>query len=337
MRSGGVMSDKSLLGTWVRRFLLEHLVDHRGLSVNTQKSYRDMLMQLLPSLAKKTKVPVDRLTVEDASANSIRAYLQDIEVSRGCSVSTRNQRLAGIHALARFIGEQSPEHIQWCGQIRLIPFKKTDEPAITALDVDEMNALLATPDRSTAQGKRDYALLLFLYNSGARASEAAQLKISDIDWNSESVQILGKGKKRRICPLWKLTLSTIKPLLDERIQSESVFLNRTGQPMTRSGVHGLVKRLATRACVRKPSLKNKKIGPHVIRHTTATHLLRAGVDINTIRGWLGHVSVNTTNIYAEIDLETKARALAACSVAEKQGSVVPWREQKTLMAFLGSL
>ncbi len=331
------MSDNTLLGTWVRRFLLEYLVDQRGLSINTQKSYRDMLIQLLPSLAKIAKKSIDKLTIEDASAESIRAYLQGIEVVKHCSVSTRNQRLAGIHALARFVGEHSPEHIQWCGQVRLIPFKKTDEPAITALDIDEMNALLAVSNRSTTQGERDYSLLLFLYNSGARASEAAQLKISDIDWYTESVTILGKGKKRRSCPLWPLTLNTIKPLIEGRSSIESVFLNRSGQPMTRSGVHGLVKRLAMRACANKASLKNKSIGPHVIRHTTATHLLRAGVDINTIRGWLGHVSLNTTNIYAEIDLETKARALAACSIAEEQKSVVPWRDQKTLMSFLSSL
>ncbi len=331
------MSDNTLLGTWVRRFLLEYLVDQRGLSINTQKSYRDMLIQLLPSLAKMAHKSVDKLTIEDVTADCVRAYLQDIELIRSCSVSTRNQRLAGIHALARFVGEHSPEHIQWCGQIRLIPFKKTDEPAITALDIDEMNALLAVSKCSTAQGERDYSLLLFLYNSGARASEAAHLKISDIDWYSESVTILGKGKKRRSCPLWQLTLNTIKPLTQGRSSIESVFLNRSGQPMTRSGVHGLVKRLATRACASKASLKNKNIGPHVIRHTTATHLLRAGVDINTIRGWLGHVSLDTTNIYAEIDLETKARALAACSVAEEQSSIVPWREQKTLMSFLSSL
>lgn len=331
------MSDNNLLGTWVRRFLLEYLVEQRGLSVNTQKSYRDMLMQLLPSLAQIVKKSVDQLTVEDASADNVRAYLQDIEVIRSCSVSTRNQRLAGIHALARFIGERSPEHVQWCGQVRLIPFKKTDEPAITALNVEEMNALLAVSERSTSQGERDYALILFLYNSGARASEAIQLKISDIDWYTQSVEIMGKGKKRRSCPLWPLTLNTIESLTDGRAPNEAVFLNRTGKPMTRSGVHGLVKRLAKRACASKASLKNKSVGPHVIRHTAATHLLRAGVDINTIRGWLGHVSLNTTNIYAEIDLETKARALAACSVSEEQESVIPWREQRTLMEFLGNL
>jgi len=331
------MNNTNLLGPWVRRFLLEYLVEHRGLSVNTQKSYRDMLMQLLPALSESVGRPVDRLTIEDISADRVREYLQYIELVRRCSIRTRNQRLAGIHAFARFVAQHCPELIEWCGRLRLIPFKRTAEPSITALDLGEMEALLAAPVRQSDQGERDYSLLLFLYNSGARASEAAQLKNQEIDWYTGSVNILGKGKKWRSCPLWKITLDSLRPLTEGRAPTASVFLNRTGQPFTRSGIHGLVKRLAKRASTTKPSLANKVVGPHVIRHTTATHLLRSGVDINTIRGWLGHVSLNTTNIYAEIDLETKAKALAACSLAEQQPLALPWRDNPELMVFLRGL
>ena len=331
------MNNSNLLGPWVRRFLQEHLVDHRGLSINTQRSYRDMLMQLLPALSDSVGRPVDRLMIEDISADRVREFLQYIELVRCCSIRTRNQRLAGIHAFARFVAQHCPEQIEWCGHLRLIPFKRTAEPAITALDLGEMEALLAAPARQSDQGERDYSLLLFLYNSGARASEAAQLTNHDIDWYAGSVNILGKGKKWRTCPLWKITLDSLRPLTDGRAPTASVFLNRTGQPITRSGIHGLVKRLAKRASATKPSLANKVVGPHVIRHTTATHLLRSGVDINTIRGWLGHVSLNTTNIYAEIDLETKAKALAACSLSEQQPPALPWRNNPELMEFLRGL
>lgn len=221
--------------------------------------------------------------------------------------------------------------------MRLIPFKKSTEPTLTAIDLEEITALLAVPVRSTAQGQRDYALLLFLYNSGARASEAAGLSVGDIDWHARSAKVLGKGKKHRICPLWPATLDALKVRTAEREAVEPVFLNRTGQPITRSGIHALVKRCARRACATAPSLLNKNVGPHVIRHTTATHLLRAGVDINTIRGWLGHVSLNTTNVYAEIDLEAKAKALAACTFTEKHGSATPWQAQPELMQFLRNL
>jgi site-specific recombinase XerD len=180
------------------------------------------------------------------------------------------------------------------------------EPAITCLDRQEMQALLAAPTRSTLQGERDYAVLLFLYNSGARVSEAVGLTIADIDWYGHSVRILGKGNRYRTCPLWPSTLEDLRSLCDGRAPTEQVFLNRNRQPITRSGIHALVKRYAARASASAPSLADKVVGPHVIRHSTASHLLRSGVDINTIRGWLGHVSLDTTNIYAEIDLETKA-------------------------------
>jgi site-specific recombinase XerD len=331
------MSNSTLLGPWLRRFLLEHLVAERNLALNTQRSYRDMLTLLLPFLAQKRKKPVDRLTVVDLSPKLARLFLGQLEQKRRCQVTTRNQRLGALHALARFVGEHSPEHVDWCAQIRLIPYKKTSQPGITYLDKAEMDALLATPDRQTPQGRRDYALLLFLFNSGARASEAAQLLIQNVDSHGLCVTIIGKGRKQRQCPLWPATLEQLTPLIAGRAPLDHVFLNRCGQPITRFGIHTLVERSALKACTHVPSLVTKRVSPHTIRHSTATALLRAGVDINTIRGWLGHVSLNTTNIYAEIDLETKAKALATCAPSQAGEAKKHWRQRPGLMEFLRSL
>lgn len=331
------MTDPTLLSAWVRRFLLEHLTAERNLSPNTQKSYRDMLLQLLPFTAEKCGKPVDRLLITDLSGTAIRQFLDHVQTNRRCGISTRNQRLGGIHALARFISEHRPEYIFWASEVRQIPFKKFTTPSITCLDRAEMDALLNAPNRSTAQGHREHALLLFLYNSGARASEAAQLTIADLDWHARSVKILGKGQKLRTCPLWPKTLETLRPLAAGRAVTAPVFLNRLSQPLTRSGIHAIVKRCALQARHTAPSIANKSVGPHTIRHSTASHLLRAGVDLNTIRAWLGHVSINTTNIYAEIDLDTKARALAACIPATRRARGASWRTKPALMDFLRSL
>ncbi|CAJ0782383.1 tyrosine-type recombinase/integrase [Ralstonia chuxiongensis] len=170
------MPDHALLGPWIRRFLVEHLTMERNLSANTRASYRDMLTQLLPYVARHVGRPIDRLTIADLTPAVIRTFLADLEGARQCSVATRNQRLAGIHTLVRFIGESCPEHVEWCAQIRMIPFKKMTQVGVSYLDKREMDALLAAPDRSSPQGRRDYALLLFLYNSGARASEACTVQ-----------------------------------------------------------------------------------------------------------------------------------------------------------------
>lgn len=336
------MTDAALLGPWVRRFLMEHLVGERNLARNTQRSYRDTLCLLLPFVARKVSQAIDELTVEDVSPDRLRLFLQDLEVCRGCVVTTRNQRLAAIHALARFIAGHSPEHIAWCGQVRGIPFKKGQIAIVPYLEKAEMDALLAAPDRNTAQGRRDYLLLLFLYNSGARADEAAQLTVSDLDLISAAqngqgfVRINGKGGKVRHCPLWPATIRELAICVENRTPTEHVFLNRCGRPLTRFGVYDVVQRYATLVTDKMPTLIAKKISPHTIRHTTATHLLRAGVDINTIRAWLGHVSLNTTNVYAEIDLEMKAKALAKCEIGDRH-AVRRWRENPELMAFLRSL
>lgn len=325
------------LGVWIRRFLLEHLVAERNLARNTQRSYRDTLVLLIPFVAAKLGKPLDRLAPIDLSPDTVRLFLAHLEESRQCSIATRNQRLATLHALARFVGERSPEHIVWCGQMRAIPFKKTTKVVIPYLDKPEMDVLLAAPDRETSQGRRDYALLLFLYNSGARADEASQLVIRDLHSAALFVRIIGKGNKERQCPLWRATVEVLSPLIANRSSEQRVFLNRSAHPITRFGIYAMVERYAEKAREKIPSLANKRVSPHTIRHSTACHLLRAGVDINTIRAWLGHVSLDTTNIYAETDLEMKAKALAMCEVACEPKTKKTWRQDPQLMTFLRSL
>lgn len=336
------MSDNMKLGSWIRRFLLEHLVHERNLARNTQRSYRDTLALVVPFVGAQAHTPVDRLAIVDVTADRVRQFLRDIEETRRCSTATRNQRLAALHALARFVGERSPEHLEWAGQIRSIPFKKCGRTPVTYLEKPEMDALLASPDQDTSQGRRDHAILLFLYNTGARADEAAQITVADLQLGHvpgsgySAVKLRGKANKVRHCPLWPQTATELTALVAGRTETERVFLNRRGQPVTRFGIHTLVERHVGKARAHVPSLAAKRVSPHSIRHTTATHLLRAGVDINTIRAWLGHVSLTTTNIYAEVDLEMKAKALALCEVTENR-SAKRWRDDKGLMAFLHAL
>jgi site-specific recombinase XerD len=331
------MRDTTLLGPWIRRFLLEHLVGERNLAANTRHSYRDAMYLLIPFVSGRLHKPVDRLTVIDVSAQLVRDFLGDIETSRHCSIATRNQRLAAIHAFARFVGEHSPEHIEWCAQVRYVPYKKGTHAMIPYLDKQEIDALLDCPDRRTEQGRRDYALLLFLYNSGARADEAAQLLVGDLDLDGESVHILGKGRKHRQCPLWPETVRELRTLVEGRSPQERVFVNRCRQSMTRFGIHALVERTALRAQSAMPSLATKRVSPHSLRHSTATHLLRSGAEINTVRAWLGHASLDTTNVYAEIDLEGKALALAKCDVTNERSPRKRWVANPDLMQFLRSL
>lgn len=318
------------------------LVLERNLSKNTQRSYRDTFRLLIPFASKRAKKSPDRLVIDDISPDLLRQFLLDLENTRHCCVSTRNQRLAAFHSLAGFMALRSPETLPWCSQVRAIPLKRAPRPSISYLEKPEMDAILSSPDQSTPQGRRDHALLMFLYNAGARADEAAQARIEDLSIarakgrDHSFVLIHGKGNKLRRCPLWTSTVGELVPLIASRAPTEHIFLNRCGRPITRFGIHTLVERHAVRASTQEPSLAGKKISPHTIRHTTATHLLRAGVDINTIRAWLGHVSLNTTNVYAEVDLEMKARALAKCDVKAAKGPR-KWRDDPDLLEFLRAL
>ena len=338
------MSNSHLMGPFIRRFLIEELVADRNLSPNTQKSYRDTIRLLCCFVAEHYSIEPTRTTVEQLDAVVIRAFLAHLENDRGNSIATRNQRLAALHSLFRFIGRLVPDLIEHAAQIQAIPLRRTIVPTMAYLEKYEINALLDAPDRSRAQGCRDYAIILFLYNTGARATEVAQLTVADLNLGlSPSVRLYGKGRKIRMCPLWKHTTKIMRSLLGQRIEEPGespVFLNVRGQPITRYGIHALVARTADKVAMSVSSLQDKPVSPHTIRHTTAVHLLRGGVDINTIRAWLGHVSLETTNRYAEVDLEMKAKALETCAVTS-QNSVSKyepkWHVDSDLMSFLGSL
>lgn len=332
------MSEKSLIGPWIRRFLLEHLVTERNLSHNTQASYRDTLTLLLPFVSTGKHIPIDKMVVEDLTADILRRFLDHLESVRHCGGATRNVRLAAIHSLARFIATRSPVHIAWATDIRSIPFKRAIKASITYLEKVEIDTLLEQPDQRSAIGLRDHTLLLFLYNSGARAAEAAQLRVDDLHLGtSPSVRILGKGNKVRFCPLWPATSSLMSNMVAHRKPSEPVFLGRTHQPITRFGIYNIVTRYAELAEKAAPSLTKKRVSPHTIRHTTAVHLLRSGVDINTIRAWLGHVSLDTTHIYAEVDIEMKAKALATVDISDELQSLKVGKPLPSLMMFLKGL
>jgi len=338
------MSDHHLIGAFVRRFLLEELVADRNLTPNTQKSYRDAIRLLFGFIADRHSTDPTRVTVEQVDATVVRGFLVHLEEERGNSISSRNQRLAALHSLFRFIGRLVPELIDHAAQIQAIPLRRTATPVMPYLDKHEMDTLLAVPDRSRAQGRRDYALLLFLYNTGARATEAAELTIGDLSLHTPpAARFHGKGRKIRTCPLWARTAKILRGQLGARLDGPSdtrVFLNVRRQPITRHGLHALVERTFDKAAEDVPSLRDKRVSPHTIRHTTAVHLLRAGVDINTIRAWLGHVSLETTNRYAEVDLDMKAKALEMCADSGLDPTPRPsptWHTDSELMSFLASL
>ena len=331
------MNEPRTLGPWLRRFLAEHVVTERNLSRNTQISYRDTFALLIPFLSARVRKPADRLAVDDLTSRRVLEFLAHLEDGRGCSVQTRNLRLSAVRTFARFVASRDPARLEWSAAIRAITVKKAAPRPIGWIGKTEMKALLDVPDRRTPRGRVEHALLLLLYNSGARVSEATALVVRDLHLGGGGerhalVTLHGKGGKRRQCPLWPRTEGVLAELVKGRSANDAVFLSRYRRPYTRFGVYRLVQRCAARV----PELEGRTVTPHVVRHSSACHLLQSGVDINTIRAWLGHVSLETTNVYAEIDLGMKARAMALCDAAEP-GPDRPWKENAALMAFLKAL
>ncbi len=331
------------LAVTLRAFFTEHLPVVRGLRPNTLLSYRDSIVLFLRFLALDRDQPVAALDLCDIDRDVILAFLEHLEGDRGNRVSSRNVRLAALRSFAHFAAGRAPEHIAAVQQILGVPRKRTSTLAVGYLEGDEFLAMLEEAEHSGSRSMRNHALLLTMLNTGARVSELIGIRPLDLSLDRPlQVRLLGKGRKERICPLWPRTARVLQGLLTETridLQSrEPLFRNYRGEPLTRFGVRYILKKLADRAVSRKPSLGKKRVHPHAMRHTAAVNLLQAGVDLVTISHWLGHVSVETTNRYLSIDLETKRKAVAR---AELQGvsepEVADWKSHASVLEWLESL
>ncbi len=337
------MTKPHSLAPYVRSFFEDHLICRRNVSRNTIQSYRDALKLLLRFVALRLRKSVANLLVTDITEDVIIAFLADLEEGRKNAIQTRNHRLVGIRNLFAYIAAQEPLLLGHCHKILTIPRKRGAQlPEIRYLRKEEVTAILNSVSRDTALGRRDYALLLFLYNTGARVQEAADARVSRLTLQPPyKVELLGKGRKWRTCPLWESTVLQLRRLIEERparLRSDDyLFVNRFGRALSRSGIADIVHRYADKAAASLTSLQSHQVTPHTFRHTTAMHLLQSGTEVNVIGSWLGHVSITTTNRYIEIDLEMKTKALEACQVGASESTGATYRSDPEILDWLESL
>lgn len=324
-----------LVARYMEGFFHQYLGMLRGHSDKTILAYRDALKLLFRFAAERLKQAVDRLTIEDLSEKVILAFLDHIETSRHCCVRTRNARLAAISTFFNFVGREEPALLPQCHRIRTIPRKRGQHRTIDYLDEKEIQSIMDSVDLNARTGMRDRALLIFLFNTGARVQEIVDLPLDQVRLDAQGqVNLVGKGRKERSCPLWPETVTAVNAYLRSREpedpREQRLFLNSNGRPITRFGVRHLVQRYAEMAAERCPTIQQKTIGPHTFRHSTAMHMLRAGNDINMVAHWLGHADTNTTHMYVEIDIEMKRKMLAQCAPPTNNSARRQWQEPKVI-------
>lgn len=330
----------SCLAAHLHAFFHEWMGKQRNLSRHTVCSYRDTWKLFLQFAVKHKRRKVTALSLADLQANDVLAFLEYLEKDRKVSIGTRNCRLAAIHSFFAFVAHREPLAIAQCTEITRIPVKKWSRPAMCYMDAEEIAAILREPDRSILEGQRDHALLAFLYNTGARIQEALDVCPRAVRFESPAqVELLGKGRKSRICPLWPETVDVLKALLrrQPRADDEPIFVNRYGQPLGAAGVRFKLKQYVQAAARHVPSLATKRVTPHTWRHSVGVQLVAAGVDVTVIRNWLGHARLDTTNHYARANLETKRRALEQVDPSTKPGRPPRWRRNPELLTWLDSL
>jgi site-specific recombinase XerD len=309
-------------------------------------SYRDGLRLFLQFVSPDTKRAISRLALTDLRAERVRRFLNTLEAERANHVRTCNQRLSALRVFFNYLGTQVPEMLVEAERVGATPMKRVPPPETYFLERDEITARFAslpTPGRWTL---RDRTLLLFLYNTGARVQEVADVRMAHLELTPQArVHLHGKGNKWRVCPLWQETVSLLQQLLQPSLPKNHpdrpVFTSQNGQALTRYGIYKIVRRHTAHLEKCGAAPRPYHISPHVFRHSTAVHLLESGAEVNVIRGWLGHVSLETTHRYAEITLQMKAEALQMCEVSLETSEACPgkamWRDDPSLLKWLQSL
>jgi site-specific recombinase XerD len=337
------MKSDNALARHLHTFFHEYLPTQRNVSPHTALAYRDAIKLLLRFAAGKLGKEVDALVLDDLGVDTVLAFLDHLEHERGNSIPTRNARLAGLHVFYKHVAARDPASFELCQRVLGVPVKRAPRRAVDHLEREEMDAILKAPDRSTAAGRRDHALLAFAYQTGARVEEIVSLRACDLDLDVlPQVRIWGKGRKERIVPLWPSTVALLRAWMDERRidprGTSPVFVNLRGRPLTRWGVRYLLKRYAAVAAATVPTVASKRIHPHVLRHTTAVHMLDSGAAPSEIRDLFGHTSAETTWRYTRVRMERKRETIEACAPRGADDAAVPiWRRDPSLLAQLEAI
>ncbi|UIF88153.1 site-specific integrase [Cupriavidus sp. UYPR2.512] len=324
--------------TLLQDFFVERLMEQRAVSQETISSYRDTFRLFLKFASDRVRKSPSDLTLADLDAPLVLAFLKHLEIDRHNSTRTRNVRLAGLRSFMKYAAYRDIASLAVIQRVLAVPMKRCDEPLVGFLSREEVQQLLVAPDPDTWTGQRDRVLLATMYNTGARVSEILALRVGDVILGPSScVHILGKGRKQRTVPLWRSTATLIKRWLPRipDAPSHRLFPNRSGNAMTRSNVADRLRIAITRAKEQCPQLRKRRVTLHMVRHTTATHLLQSGADLSVIALWLGHESTATTHCYLEANLEMKERALNAIQPPHVKKS--RYRPPDRLLQFLESL
>lgn len=330
--------DSILIGPLLQNFFVEYLCTQKRASAQTIASYRDTFRLLLQYIDKTHGIAPTVLRVRDLNVPVILLFLDYLEQERHNSIRSRNVRLSAIRSFFRVVALRDPASVNQCSCVMAIPVKRTDRRLVRALSREEIDSLMSTQDLMHWIGRRDYALLLTLYNSGARVSEVTSLRQSDVSFGTSSFLYLhGKGRKERTVPLWSRTARALQLWFGEIAgwETDLAFPSSAKKKLSREGLNYILQRAVARASPNCPSLQEKKVTPHMVRHTTATHLLQAGVDIAVIALWLGHESIETTHIYLESDMATKEAALK--KLAPVGVDLPRFRADDKVLAFLATL